>query len=894
MNLWAAAILWGVLQVTLLATFGLVLHAIARRRGPEVGALTSIGTLVAILSISALAVVPLPASWHVSDVISAFQGWVGSPTSVEQSASAESLSAATNQAAIQHRPSTMASVNVAEFWKMFVDEIGPAAVQPNIAERSWPLAVLTIFAIGSMWGVFRFVAGATALRSYRRQSRPIRDTELNRLVQALSSENDCRRHVELRETIRLSTPATLGYFRPLVLLPIDWRDWTSDELRAVLAHEIAHVARGDYVFSLIAQITLSLHFYHPLVHWLVGCLRLEQELAADARGMRATGGREAYLMTLAGMALRQHDLAVSWAARPFLPTRGTFMRRIEMLRDSRKQLHGSLTRGGRALLIGAVVLAALIVAGFRPAGSNELQAQPPSTGANGLATSLTRLSLDHVPAEARVVAAVSPAIILARSDMAELQKVINGQFQPMLGFPVEQLEQVTVAVSMNGDHQPPGYCVVLRSVSPQDWRGLTSRMGDPSRLESVQLGEHKYLRVKDDRHQRCLFVADERTLVIQPETKMKEAIANIGQEKPKWVFADLWARVAGGDVAIAAIPMEGLGMHLDKAPQARHLGMSLAPLWRDTRAIAVGIGMEDRIAVTGYADCKSPEDATRVVRTLEAVRTLFQNTEPEIRKSIAHQPAHLASGTLSILNAVTAITNTAKLTTDENLVELTADGPASLAVTLGILAPSITAAREAAQRAQSINNLKQIALAMYNYESAQKTFPPAIVIGPDGRTPHSWRVALLPYLGHDALYREYRLDEPWDSENNRQVLAKMPAIYRHPSDGGLSTNSSYFVLTGESTVFNGSTGCRLADIRDGTSNTILVVEARRDIPWTRPEDIPFDPDGDLPELGGYHAEGFSAAHADGSVTFYSKSVDATLLRARITKAGGDESGWRAD
>ena len=106
------------------------------------------------------------------------------------------------------------------------------------------------------------------------------------------------------------------------------------ERRAVLAHELAHVCRGDFLAGLVAQLSLALHFYHPLAHWLAARLRLEQELAADAWGAALSGGKTTYLATLAQMALRRDSRALTWPARAFLPSRGTFVRRIEMLQDT--------------------------------------------------------------------------------------------------------------------------------------------------------------------------------------------------------------------------------------------------------------------------------------------------------------------------------------------------------------------------------------------------------------------------------------------------------------------------------------------------------------------------------------------------------------------------------
>src|ERR1043165_2482222 len=80
------------------------------------------------------------------------------------------------------------------------------------------------------------------------------------------------------------------------------------------------------------------------------------------------------------------------------------------------------------------------------------------------------------------------------------------------------------------------------------------------------------------------------------------------------------------------------------------------------------------------------------------------------------------------------------------------------------------AARDAARQAQSANNLKQLALAMQMYVAANRHFPAAAVTGSDGKTKHSWRVAILPYVEQRSLYDQYRFDEPWDSENNKKLI----------------------------------------------------------------------------------------------------------------------------
>jgi prepilin-type processing-associated H-X9-DG protein len=208
------------------------------------------------------------------------------------------------------------------------------------------------------------------------------------------------------------------------------------------------------------------------------------------------------------------------------------------------------------------------------------------------------------------------------------------------------------------------------------------------------------------------------------------------------------------------------------------------------------------------------------------------------------------------------------------------------------LAPAVQAQRAAAKRSQSVNNMKQIGLAMHNYAfSHDNRFPPAVLIGPDGKTPHSWRVAILPYLEQKALYDQYKFDEPWDGPNNHKLLDKMPRLFAHP-DAQPGTSTSYFMTTGPHTISSDNRGSALSEITDGTSNTIMVVEANRDIPWLKPEDIPA-PAGPgaqgqpLPKLGGFSPNGFNVLFADGAVRFVAHSIDPNVFKTLLSKDGGE-------
>ncbi|MCL4195475.1 MAG: DUF1559 domain-containing protein [Thermoguttaceae bacterium] len=177
-------------------------------------------------------------------------------------------------------------------------------------------------------------------------------------------------------------------------------------------------------------------------------------------------------------------------------------------------------------------------------------------------------------------------------------------------------------------------------------------------------------------------------------------------------------------------------------------------------------------------------------------------------------------------------------------------------------------ARQDARRSQSMNNLKQIGLAMHLFQDKYKHLPTPASYDTGGKPLLSWRVHLLPFLDQEDLYKRFRLDEPWDSEHNRQLIAKMPPVYRSPLLGdGQPGLTSYFVPVGEGTMFPGGKPITFADVRDGLSNTIMAIEAdpKQAVVWTSPEDLPFDPAQPARGLGGPYPAGVLALLGDGSV-----------------------------
>ena len=218
-----------------------------------------------------------------------------------------------------------------------------------------------------------------------------------------------------------------------------------------------------------------------------------------------------------------------------------------------------------------------------------------------------------------------------------------------------------------------------------------------------------------------------------------------------------------------------------------------------------------------------------------------------------------------------------------------------LPVLIALLLPATQAAREAARRSQCSNNLKQIGLGIHSYHDVYKCFPAAVLTDEDGQPMRSWRVAILPFIEQQPLFEEYDFSEPWDGPSNQALHGVSLPAYRCPSDAGPdSVETSYVMIVGERTI--GGTPdetVRIADVRDGTSNTIVAIEvAASGIHWMEPRDMTVDEAVDyitnwrasgqrLP-----HPGGINVVFCDGSTHFISDSIDPQTLRAMMTRDEG--------
>ncbi|WP_197440782.1 DUF1559 domain-containing protein [Thalassoglobus neptunius] len=213
--------------------------------------------------------------------------------------------------------------------------------------------------------------------------------------------------------------------------------------------------------------------------------------------------------------------------------------------------------------------------------------------------------------------------------------------------------------------------------------------------------------------------------------------------------------------------------------------------------------------------------------------------------------------------------------------------------------------REAARRTQCKYYLKQIGRALHNYHDTYRTFPPH----KSGSPPYSWRVATLPYFDSSPLYSQYNFEEHWNKGTNRRIAETELGYLMCPSVPRDSPRISYprtdyFAVTGEETAWPDSGVNRLSDFSDGSSNTLLVVEAcgKQEIPWCEPRDLELtdetlginlpglEPHSSPGIISSYHRIGANVLFADGATRFLSEETEPAVLKAMLTRSSKDDSG----
>ncbi|WP_373653860.1 DUF1559 domain-containing protein [Schlesneria sp. DSM 10557] len=211
----------------------------------------------------------------------------------------------------------------------------------------------------------------------------------------------------------------------------------------------------------------------------------------------------------------------------------------------------------------------------------------------------------------------------------------------------------------------------------------------------------------------------------------------------------------------------------------------------------------------------------------------------------------------------------------------------------------VSRGREAGRRTICRNNLKQIALALHKYHDTYFTFPPAYTVDGDGRPLHSWRTLILPYLDQQELYESIDLSKPWNDPVNAAARQTVVSAYKCPFASSKEASTTYLAVVTPTSALRPIDSCRIEDIKDGTSNTVLVVEVplSESVNWMAPSD---SDEGLLQSVWNTakvsHVGGGHVLFADGSVRLVSINMPFETLQGLITVSGENASvssklGW---
>jgi prepilin-type processing-associated H-X9-DG protein len=212
---------------------------------------------------------------------------------------------------------------------------------------------------------------------------------------------------------------------------------------------------------------------------------------------------------------------------------------------------------------------------------------------------------------------------------------------------------------------------------------------------------------------------------------------------------------------------------------------------------------------------------------------------------------------------------------------ITADAELAKPIVALVLKPQMAAARS-----QSANNLKQIGLALYNYHDLNGVFPAAAIVDKKGKPLLSWRVAILPFIDQNNLYKQFHLDEPWDSEHNKKLAETVVKVYQLPYGESKPGYTHYRGFVGNGAAFEAIQGTKIAQFTDGTSNTLFVVEAAEGVPWTKPDDIEFDPAKPMLKHLRFEKGRCNILMCDGSVRAVSEKLTDAILKLLIQRDDG--------
>lgn len=442
---------------------------------------------------------------------------------------------------------------------------------------------------------------------------------------------------------------------------------------------------------------------------------------------------------------------------------------------------------------------------------------------------------------------------------------------------------------------PPAPTVIIRFTMDVDPATYFENLPVPP-LEETEVDGMSVKKIPDPNLDGVFYFADNRTLIFTKSTLLKKMVDAKSTKSP--LLTELQQVDASNDLimVIDMTPLRemiaGLGALMAMGGEGEpnpDLALALKVVSElQTITITAGVSADSLLSLSLVGD--SAETMAQANKKLDEFaqmgRGLYQMQKGQMLQREAGLDASGKEFVLAMSDEIVAgISNTA----DGARLTVSIPKPAKLTELPAVLKPMLDQAQRAPIRMQKKNNLKMIALAFHNYHDTHRGFPGAGSDHSGDVKGLSWRVHLLPYLDYLALYEQFHLDEPWDSEHNASLIAQMPDVFKSPevTEEG---KTAIHVFAGKGTAFEGETGLKISSFTDGTSNTILTIEASPEAAefWTKPGGLPNDDEKLLDAFKTPYSYGFMYGRADGSVHIVENLTEKLeTFKALITRNGGE-------
>jgi hypothetical protein len=490
-------------------------------------------------------------------------------------------------------------------------------------------------------------------------------------------------------------------------------------------------------------------------------------------------------------------------------------------------------------------------------------------------------ALDRVPADTDVFVHVRVGDILQSPVGKEIVTGLGKQIEPLLkrfeeefGFSLLNIDQFTLWQPRLADDGGQEAGFLFQTAKPYNADTLRKVWADPKAKADPKVD------AIPTRGGFAVHLTDANTFAIMHKALVKDYL----QPKPVKVKALENALKIAREKHAVVVGINFASLPAEFFNDGNVFLRPFFPLLKDNRGLIV-LDVDKEVRGRIEINCKSADVATDALRSWNLLMQVASDGIDFLTKE--------GDKDLNFMNPylkeVQAAIKASKAKTEGSDLHVSAamKGGVAYSKLVAEIIKAIYGVSEAAQDAQSTNNLKQIGLALHSYHDANGGLPPQTICDKKGKPLLSWRVAILPYIEQENLYKQFKLDEPWDSEHNIKLAEVKVKVFMLPGEKVEKlTLTPYRCFFGNGAAFDRLKMTKLTDFRDGTSNTLMVAEAAESVVWTKPDDLEFSPKKDMKELLRLSRDRITVLYGDGSVRRLNKSVAESTIKLLIQKSDG--------